>query len=311
MHTTRRTVPTMLLTIALASLTACAVDAPGASTSAAEDETRAGAAITNGFDDAVTEACNNDGSPTIRAIKERGTLHWGIGISPPFGFRQSDGSWGGVEADNAAELAAALGVDVQIQDYDYGIMSAALQSGKADIVGAQLFITDERAETIEFSEPYYLSGQLFYVLESSDYQTIADLDGAEVRFIYGTGTAQKDIAKKYIPQAKISDAPLRGQLLLYEFLANGSADVSMVEAAPMPLLLKQYDSPQLAAIGRQGRVTADAASEEDIIDPFEVAFGLPQGDPGWKACVDAWVNEATESGRVDERIRYWIDREND
>ncbi len=314
MTTFRRAVPTVLLStsLLLPALTACAVDAPGTDEAAA-DEDRAGAPVSDGFDDALVEACTDESSPTIRAIKERGTLNWGIGVSPPFGYRLSDGSWGGVEADNAAELAAIMDVDVQIQDYDYGIMTAALQSQKADIVGAQLFITEERAETIDFSEPYYLSGQLFYVLESSDYQTIDDLDDADVRFIYGTGNAQKDIAEKYIPQAKISDAPLRGQLLLYEFLANGSADVSMVEAAPMPLLLEKYDDPQLAAIGQQGRVTSDTAGEDDIIDPFEVAFGLPKGDAGWKACIDAWVEDAATAGRVDERIQYWIDQtqEND
>ncbi len=294
---------------AVLALAGCAVDAPGAA-DAAEEEGRLGAAMTSGFDDAVVEACNDESSPTIAAIKERGALNWGIGISPPFGFRLNDGSWGGIEADNAAELAAILDVDVNIQDYDYGIMTVALQSKKADIVGAQLFVTEERAETIGFSEPYYVSGQLFYVLESSDYQSIEDLNDPAVRFIYGTGNAQKDIAEKYIPKAKLSDAPLRGQLLLYEFLANGSADASMVEAAPMPLLLKQYDDPQLAAIGKQGRIASESASEEDVIDPFDVAFGLPQSDTGWKACVDAWVAEATSSGRIDERIQYWIEREN-
>lgn len=290
-------------------LSACAVEAPGV-TQEAEDAGRAGAPVTDGLDEELVSLCTDTSSPTIKAILDRGTLNWGIGISPPFGFRQQDGSWGGVEADNAAELAAIMGVDVKIQDYDYGIMTAALQSKKADIVGAQLFITDERAESIGFSDPYYLSGQLFYVLESSDYQTIEDLNQPEVRFVYGTGNAQKDIAEKYIPKAKIFDAPLRGQLLLYEFLVNGSADVSMVEAAPMPLLKKQYADPQLAAIGMQGRVTTDTAGENDIIDPFEVAFGLPKTDEGWKACVDAWVKDASESGRMDERIQYWIGKEN-
>lgn len=290
-------------------MTGCAIGGTGGSGPTSEDldSDRLGAPISEGFSQAAVDACSVS-SPTLDAIRERGTLHWGIGISPPFGFKANDGSWAGVEADNARELAALLGVDVQIQDYDYSIMTASIQSGKADIVGAQLFITPERAEAVDFSDYYYLSGQLFYVLEDSPYQSIEDLNSPDVRFVYGTGNAQKAIAEKYIPNAQITDAPLRGQLLLYEFLAANQADASMVEAAPMPVLLAKYTNPQLAAIGLNGRVTTATAQDDDIIDPFEVAFGLPKGDAAWKACVDAWVDDARSTQRMDDRIQYWLDQ---
>jgi len=285
------------------ALTGCAIGGAGGGVSSGDG--REGSPISDGFGDAAITACEAS-SPTLDAIRKRGTLNWGIGISPPFGFKDAEGNWAGVEADNAQELANLLGVDVAIQDFDYGVMTAALQSAKVDIVGAQLFITPERQEAIDFSSFYYLSGQLFYVLEDSPYQTIDDLNKPEVRFVYGTGNAQKDIAEKYIPDAQITDAPLRGQLLLYEFLASDQADASMVEAAPMPKLLAQYTDPQLAAIGLNGRVTGDAPTEADVIDPFEVAFGVPKGDAGWKSCVDAWVADAREDGRMDARIQYWL-----
>jgi ABC-type amino acid transport substrate-binding protein len=277
-------------------------DSAGAPASAPSD--RPGAPLTQ-FSQAVTDACAGD-SPTLKAIRDRKVLQWGIGVTPPFAFKQPDGTWAGVEADNATELAALLGVKAEIQDYDYGVMTTAIQSRKADVVGAQLFITPERAKAIAFSAPYYLSGQLFYVLESSPYQTIDDLNSADVRFVYGTGNAQKAIAEKYIPKAKITDAPLRGQLLLYEFLATKQADVSMVEAAPMPVLKSKYTNPQLAAIGLKGRVTGATAGADEIIDPFEVALGLPQGDAGLKSCVDGWIAEAKSSGRMEQRIQYWL-----
>jgi len=289
-------------------LSGCAIGGPGSGQPGGPvDQSRQGAPIVSGFSDAAVEACSA-ASPTLDAIRDRGTLNWGIGISPPFAFKLDDGSWGGVEADNARELAALLGVDVQIQDYDYGIMTAAIQSKKADVIGAILFITPERAQVIDFSDYYYLAGQLFYVLESSPYQTIDDLNSDDVRFVYGTGNAQLAIAEKYIPQSTITDAPLRGQLLLYEFLATGQADASMVQAESMPMLQAKYTDPQLAAIGLNGRVTTEVAQEADIIDPFEVAFGLPKGDSAWKGCVDAWVADARSTGRMDDRIQYWLDQ---
>jgi ABC-type amino acid transport substrate-binding protein len=209
--------------------------------------------------------------------------------------------------DNAQELANILGVNKDtIQDFDYSLMTTALQSNQVDIVGAQLFVTPSRQEVIDFSVPYYLSGQVFYVLENSRFKTIDDLNSPENHFVYGTGGGQKDLADKYIPKAQISDAPLRGQLILYEFLVTGQADSTMGESAPLKVLKSQYRSPQLAAIGLKGRVNGDHAADDEILDPFQVAFGLAKGDAGFKACVDAWVNEAKQSGRMQQRLDYWL-----
>lgn len=261
-------------------------------------------AIASSFPDSVTKACASGG--LIDTIRERGTLQWAIGVSPPFGFKLADGGWAGVEAQNAAELAKALGVDFSITDYSYDVLPTTLTTGQADIIGAQLFVTPKRQEVIDFSTPYYKSGQLFYVLASSPYQTIADLDKADVRFVYGTGGAQLDLATKYIPNAKVSDAPLRGQLLLYDLLAAGQADATMTEAAPMPVIFSKFNEPALAAIGKNGRITAERPTEADMLDPFDVAFGLVKGDAAWKGCVDAWVTDLLDSGRMNQRLDYWL-----
>jgi len=105
----------------------------------------------------VKTACQPTQSPRIADIQKRGDLAWGIGVSPPFGFKLPSGEWAGVEADNAKELANILGVKATIQDFDYSLMPTALQSNQADIVGAQLFVTPARQQAIDFSHTYYLS----------------------------------------------------------------------------------------------------------------------------------------------------------
>ena len=135
-------------------------------------------------------------SPTIDRIKQAGVLFWAIGVSPPFSFRLANGDWAGVEAQNAAELATILGVDFDITTYEYDVLPETLTTGQADIIGANLFVTDEREKVIDFSTPYFQVGQLFYVLEDSPYQTIDDLNQPGVRFVYGFGTAQRLARRK-------------------------------------------------------------------------------------------------------------------
>ena len=167
-------------------------------------------------------------------------------------------------------------------------------------------MTDERRKLIDFSTPYYQSGQLFYVLEDSPYETIEDLDKPDVRFVYGTGTAQLDLAKKYVPKAKISDRPLGNRLLLNDVLAANRADATMSQAAAMKVIHEKFRSPPLAAIGLNGRITGERPSPEDVLDPFDVAFGLPKGDEGWRGCVNAWVRDLLDSGRMAKRVDYWL-----
>jgi cyclohexadienyl dehydratase len=262
-------------------------------------------AIQTHVDEAVRKACDVS-SPTIDRIKKEGVLFWAVGVSPPFGFELERGVWAGVEAQNAAELATILAVDFDIAEYSYDVLPEALVTGQADIIGAELFVTDARKKLIDFSTPYYQSGQLFYVLKHSPYQTIDDLNKPNLRFVYGTGTAQLELAKKYVPKAKISDTPLRDRLLLNDALAANRADATISQAAAMKVILEKFRKPQLAAIGLNGRVPGKRARSHDVLDPFDVAFGLPKGDDRWRGCVNAWVRDLLDSGRMDQRLDYWL-----
>src|SRR5262249_25471310 len=147
--------------------------------------------------------------------------------------------------------------------YDYSVMTTALETGKANIVGAQLFVTPEREKVIDFSKPYYLSGQVYYVLKSSKYQTIKDLSAPSDRFVYGTGGAQGVLAAQYTPKAHAAQVPLQGQLIPYQFLATGRADSTMGESAAWPVLREKFTQPPLAAIGLHGRITSDLVPAAD------------------------------------------------
>jgi ABC-type amino acid transport substrate-binding protein len=257
------------------------------------------------FPEAVTKACAAS-SPTLDRIRREGVLFWAIGATPRFGFKLRTGDWAGVEAQDAAELATLLGVGFDITEYSYDVLPRTLTTGQADIIGAQLFVTPERKRVIDFSTPYYRAGQLFYVRRDSRYQTMAQLNRPGVRFVAGFGTAQLDLARKYLPKAEIEAPPLRGKLILYDPIAEGRADVTMTDASAMNIIFDRFTRPPMAAIGLHGRVTGGRASPDEVLDPFDVAFGLPKGDEGWKRCVNAWVRDLLDSGRMDRRLDYWL-----
>jgi len=254
----------------------------------------------------VKSACTAEKSPTIKAIQDRGTLVWATGLSLPTATKDAEGKFIGVEPDNAREFAEILGVEPVVRDYTYDLLPPAVATGTADMVGANLYITETRRKAIDFSDPYNYEGSVFVVLASrDDLNTIDDLNRSEVRVITGTGTGLVDLAAKFLPNANKTTADI-SSVPEVQFLLAGQADATMVDTPRLPVMVRAAQGSQLKFIGKRGVINGVPASE-DMIDPYEVGFGLRKGDLGFLSCVNAWVKDLTESGRFQQRWDHWLD----
>lgn len=61
----------------------------------------------------------------------------------------------GISVDLAYELGEYLDVEIEIVDLEFGSLIAALNTKDIDVIIASMSITEERAETIDFSDPYF------------------------------------------------------------------------------------------------------------------------------------------------------------
>ena len=75
----------------------------------------------------------------------------------PFSFVRSQ-EIVGMDIEMAARVAKKLNKELKVVNMDFGAMIPALDAGKVDMIGALITITDERAEKVLFSEPYYTGG---------------------------------------------------------------------------------------------------------------------------------------------------------
>ena len=77
------------------------------------------------------------------------------GVSEPFTY-YANGELVGYDVELAKRFASWLGASIEFKVYDYaGIVPAAL-GGDVDCVFANLYVTPERQQTIEFSDPTYI-----------------------------------------------------------------------------------------------------------------------------------------------------------
>lgn len=93
----------------------------------------------------------------------------------------------GADMEIAADIAESLGVELEIINVAFDSLSMYLDNGEADLAIAAMTVTEERAEVMEFSEPYCDSCQYIIVKEDNeDVATINDLAGYMVGVHLGT-----------------------------------------------------------------------------------------------------------------------------
>lgn len=133
----------------------------------------------------------------------------------------------GFDVDVANEIASSLGVELEIREMDFGMLLAALQSGKIDMVISGMSPNAERGKSVDFSDVYYKAVQSILVLDRNKniYTSLEDL--ANKKIGVQMGAIQARIAEEQIENANITELTKVDQLITE--LKSGKIDAVVVE----------------------------------------------------------------------------------
>jgi polar amino acid transport system substrate-binding protein len=130
-------------------------------------------------------------------------LRVGMDLSyPPFEMQDKTGTPDGVGVKLAEALAKHLGRPLKIVPMDFSGLIPALKTGNIDLIISSMTATEERAKSIDFSNPYAFTGLALLVGKNSDIQSIDDLKKAGRTVSVKAGTTAETWAIQNIPQAK-------------------------------------------------------------------------------------------------------------
>ncbi len=105
--------------------------------------------------------------PELRSTFTNGTLVVGVSSGGfPFAAVQNT-ELAGFDVELARRFAAHLGKQVRFADQEFSGLIAALVSGKIDVIIANMFVTEERREQIDFSDPYFEQDSVAFTLKSN------------------------------------------------------------------------------------------------------------------------------------------------
>ena len=146
---------------------------------------------------------------------------------PPYEYYQGEDIVG-IDADIAKAVADKLGLELKIEDMEFDSIITAVQTGKADMGLAGMTVTDERKQSVNFSDTYATGIQVVIVPEGSDIVSVDDLAGKKIGVqlsttgdIYASGDYGEDNVEKY---NKGADAVMA--------LAQGKVDAVIIDNEP-------------------------------------------------------------------------------
>lgn len=106
---------------------------------------------------------------------------------PPFEYRDENDNLVGFDVDIAqAVFGDQLGIEHEFQATAFDTIIGSLNNGNFRLIMSAMTIKPERAEKVDFSDPYFTAYQTIVVLQDSDITSKQDLKGADVGVQKGT-----------------------------------------------------------------------------------------------------------------------------
>lgn len=227
----------------------------------------------------------------LEDIRKAGIVRVAIFDSnPPFGFTdQKTQNVVGLDMDFAKAIAQKMGVKLEITPTNPANRMPLLLNNKVDLVVANFTITPERARHIQFSIPYFASGQQFLAKKG---KIKKPEDVQKMRVGVDKGTVNEGVLRKAYPKVTVvayDDTPFA-----FAALRNGKVDAITQDGPKLIGLLA------LAEDGQQYEVPPFSISQDLI------GIGMPKGEDALKKFVDDVLLELEKNGQADKIHNTWF-----
>lgn len=208
--------------------------------------------------------------------------------NPPWSVVDKNNEFKGYDVDIAKRLAESLGVELEIVTAEGANRLPLVESGKVDVVISSFTITDDRAKSIHFTEPYASAGSLPLFKVNNPIESLDDLAGKKVAV--ARGSTNDAILSEYFPAAEavrfdsIADA--------FQALKTDKVDV-LLEESPLVYEFSKNNNDMKAL----------------DIEPFKpglIGMAVKKGDFDWLNYLNSFIRNLHSSGDNAEMYYEWF-----
>lgn len=219
---------------------------------------------------------------TLADVKSSGKLRV-CGVDGLLPYSSSDASIPGFEVEIARKMAEKLGAEAEYAWVTWDALIPALTSSRCDAIINGMFITDERKKVIDFSDPYYASGETILVRkDNTKVQKLEDLEGLKVGVLAGSVTVDLLQSKGH---AVLEVYPDQNTIVIE--LNNGRIDAAYLEAPSAAWVLEKDPTLNI-------RIVDTYVPDER----FNAGVGVRQGDEALRNAFNEIIAQLRSDGTI-------------
>ena len=239
------------------------------------------------------DAAQNDQTPAEENTIVIGTA----GCSPPMEWVDvKSNELVGFDIDGMNAICKEVGLKAEYKVIAFDGLIPALQSKEIDVIDCGLTITDERKESIAFSDPYFKSGDSLMYWDNQKIDTPEDLSGkgAGVQANSSTHYALEEVSKKLESEGK---APIK--LKMFKTMSDAIADLQIQGVDAVAI-----DYPMAVDY-----LTKNPNATFKLNSPFatcDFGMGLRQDDTELVEKINQGLSAIKESGEYDKLVAKYF-----
>lgn len=207
----------------------------------------------------------------------------------PFEFKE-DGEYVGFDIDIVNEIADRSGFEIELETTNFDGIIPGLQTGTFDIAIAGITITEDRAEVVDFTSPYYKSGLRIGVpVDNTSITSVADLEGLNIATRLGSTSA--DYIENNIEGATANTYEQLDQA--YLSVAGGGSDAVLYDAPNVEYYIQTTGGDSLKIVG-------------ELLEAQDYGIAVSQGNEELLAAMNEALAEMVEDGTYAEIYEKWF-----
>ncbi len=228
---------------------------------------------------------------TFAEIQKSGKVIIGTeGEFPPFNYFDEKNNLVGFDIDIGNALAKKLGLKPEWKAQPFDTLLIALNQGRFDFVIASHTITPERAKAVDFTKPYYCTGNVI-VAKPGGPKTPEELKGKKVAV--QVGTTYYDWVVENVPGvAEVKTFPTNPAAL--EALLSGRVDAWVTDQfTALEVIKKRGVKLQIS----------------DLLNKEEIGIAVAKGNQGLLTALNNALDAILKDGTYEQISMKWFGKD--
>src|SRR5690625_2643673 len=246
----------------------------------------------SGSEESESGGESNGDESNVTTIEDGKLIFGSSGLYKPFNYEDLDGNETGFEVELGEAIAKEMGLEPKpVFTQDFGALLEEVNTDRIDVIMGSFTITEERAEVVDFSDPYYTSGPIFYVHnDTNDIETFDDLEGKNVGVV--ANSVYEDTVLEYIPEDNL--ATYQSDTVALQDLSAGTDRLHMVLTDKIVGLV-QIDENEL-----------DIKAVGDFIFEEKIGAAVRKGNQELLDEINHALEAIIEDGTYEELSNKWF-----